>query len=328
MRSLFQQLSLSAAPPPDAAVEIAAHRVSAISLEMRGGRPVVGAHASESLPHGALVPSLTTNNARDRAALQGAVKRVLEGVGRPKRVGLVVPDTVAKVSMVKFAQVPARNEELDQLIRWQVRKAAPFPIEEAQVSYVPGAPAADGQEFVVSLARRDVIEEFESLCAGAGAHAGVIDISTFNVINAVVAGEITPAAEAADWLLVNVASDYASIAILRGLHLILFRSRAADADGTLADLVHQTAMYYEDRLQGGGFSRVLLSGASAAGARQESDVDEIRRSLEERLGTAVETVDPRGAVGLTDRIAATPAFLDALAPLVGLLLRDQTGRAA
>jgi len=37
----------------------------------------------------------------------------------------------------------------------------------------------------------------------------------------------------------------------------------------------------------------------------------------------VETVDPRAAAALTDRIAAAPALLDTLAPLVGLLLRDR-----
>jgi hypothetical protein len=34
-------------------------------------------------------------------------------------------------------------------------------------------------------------------------------------------------------------------------------------------------------------------------------------------------VDPRTAAALTDRIAAPPELLDALAPMVGLLLRDR-----
>ena len=126
-----------------------------------------------------------------------------------------------------------------------------------------------------------------------------------------------------DWLLVNVAPDYATLAILRGPHLIFFRNRAADTDGTLADLVHQTAMYYEDRLSGGGFARVLLAGAGGGGARHAGDVELVRRSLEDRLAATVDTVDPRAAVTLTDRISAGPAFLDTLAPLVGVLLRGR-----
>ena len=69
---------------------------------------------------------------------------MLERVGRPRRIGLIVPDPIAKVSLVRFEKVPARAQDLDQLIRWQVRKAAPFAIEDAQVSYVPSvlAPTA------------------------------------------------------------------------------------------------------------------------------------------------------------------------------------------
>ena len=132
-----------------------------------------------------------------------------------------MPDPVAKISLVRFEQVPARRQDLDQLIRWQVRKAAPFPIEDAQVSYVAGIHAPDGQEFVVSLARRDIVLEYEDLCEAAGAHAGIVDISTFNVINAVLAGANAPEA---DWLLVNVAPDYASLAIQRGPVLLFFIS--------------------------------------------------------------------------------------------------------
>lgn len=305
--------SIHEAPTPAAAIEIAADHVAAATLERRGGEPVVAAHAIEPLPDGALVPALMTVNTQNRTAVATALARALDKVGRPRRVGLLIPDLVAKVSLVRFEKVPARAQDLEQVIRWQVRKSAPFPIEEAQVTFVPGAATAEGQEFLVALARRSVVEEYEALCAEAGAHAGLVDLATFNVVNAVLAGGAAPAD---DWLLVNVAADSASIAIVRGPHIIFFRNRAADAEGSLADLVHQSAMYYEDRLQGAGFSRVILAGAGSG------DADQARRSLEERLATPVEAVDPRRAAALTDRISAAPWLLDALAPLVGLLLRD------
>jgi type IV pilus assembly protein PilM len=320
--------SLKDTSVPTAAIEIAATRVSGASLEWRGGQPALAAHAHETLPEGALVSSLTAANIIDRPAVSGALGRVLERLGRPRRIALVVPDPVAKVSLIKFERVAARAEDLDQLVRWQVRKTAPFPIDEAQISYVAGQPSPDGQEFVVSLARRDVIVDYEQLTAAEGAHAGIVDLATFNVINAVLAargasGAGVKAGPDGDWLLVNAAPDYVTIAILRGPHLIFFRNRVAEADGTLADLVHQTAMYYEDRLNGGGFARVLLAGAAGGEARGTGDVELVRRSLQHRLATTVDTVDPRAAVTLTDRIVAGPAFLDTLAPLVGVLLRGQ-----
>ena len=240
----------------------------------------MAAHGWEPLPEGSLVPSFTAANAIDRAAVTDALTRLLEKMGRPRRIGLILPDVVGKVSLVKFEQLPSRTQDLDQLVRWQVRKSAPFAIDEAQVSYVPGLQGADGHEFVVTLANRAIIEEYEQLCAAAGAHAGLVDLTTLNVINAVLAGSGAPTG---DWLLVNVAADYTSIALLRGASLIFFRNRAAETDGTLADLVHQSAMYYEDRLKGGGFSRVLVSGAAGVVGQQSSDVDELQRKLEERL---------------------------------------------
>lgn len=315
-------LNVTAGPP--AAIEIAANRVSGATLEWRGSQPVIAAHAVEPLPEGALVPSLTSHNAHDRAAVAAAVTRVLERIGRPRRVGLVVPDVVAKVSIVRFAQVPARAHDLDQLVRWQVKKTTPFPTEDAQVAYAPGVPSSDGQDFLVSIARRDIVEEYEGFCAAAGATAGIVDLATLNIVNAVLAGSTAPQA---DWLLVHVAVDYVSIALLRGQHVIFFRNRAAESDGTLADLVHQSAMYYEDRLQGTGLSRVVLAGAAEHGIRHANDVDQLRRTLEQRLRTNVESIDPRPAAALTDRITAAPALLDTLSPLVGLLLRHREAAA-
>jgi Tfp pilus assembly PilM family ATPase len=305
---------------PAAAVEISASRVAGASLEWRGAQAVVSAHASELLAEGAVVPSLNGTNLHDRAAVAAAVSRVLEQIGRPKRIGLILPDTVGRVSLVRFAQVPGKPQELEQLVRWQLKKGAPFPIDDAQVSYVPGMRGDEGHEFVVTMARRDVIEEYERLCADAGAHAGIVDLSTINVINAVLASSTRPTG---DWLLVNAATGYTSVALMRGAHLIFFRNRAADTDGTLPDLVHQTVMYYEDRLKGGGFSRVLVAGASAVDSVGLGDIDAIRRSLEERLHTAVEAFDLRAAATLTDRITAAPTLLDTLTPLVGMLLRDR-----
>ena len=115
-------------------------------------------------------------------------------------------------------------------------------------------------------------------------------------------------------------TDYATLAIVRGKDLIFFRTRQLENYNDLADLVHQTAMYHEDRLGGGQFARVLLSGAATRGA----DTGELaRRGLEERLGVRVEALDFRRAAPMVDRISAGAELLDALAPAVGVVLRER-----
>src|SRR5439155_21712587 len=101
---------------PTVAVELSANRVSAASVTWRAGEPVVTGHAIEPLAPGALAPSLTAANIRDRGTVAAALHRVLERVGQPRRIGLVVPDLVAKVSLVRFEQVPPRAADLDQLV--------------------------------------------------------------------------------------------------------------------------------------------------------------------------------------------------------------------
>jgi len=314
-----------ASPPPSAAVEVAHGRVTAVSVAQQADTLVLSGHATVGLGAGVVDPVLNASNVHDASILTAAIRSALDKLSpRPKRVGLVLPDTIAKVSLVKFEKVPARVQDLDQLIHWQVRKAAPFRVEDAQIAWVPAHGFADGaREFLVTTARRDVIESYENACTAAGAYPGIVDIASFNVINLVMAeGE---AAER-DWLLVHATADYATLAVVRNGNLIFFRNRTTADEGDLADLVHQTAMYHEDRLGGGGFSRIVLAGATARGADQ---AERLRRQVEERTGTRPDSIGFGTAVTLRDRISAAPELVDTTAPAIGLLLRERlAGRGA
>ena len=305
-------------PPPSVGVEIASDRVTAVSLTRQGGGWIVGAHGSERLPPGAVTPALNATNIHDPRAVSAALRSAFEKLGtRARRVALVIPDTAAKLSLLRFEKIPAQAD-LDQLIRWQMRKAAPFKPEEAQMSWVPAAPLpGGGREYLVTLARRDVVESYMQVCADAGADAGVVDLASLNLINAALASGTDGAG---DWLIVHIAADYATLAIVRDRELIFFRTRQLEGEADLADVVHQTAMYYEDRLAGATFRRIVLSGASARGADAGAHV---RRNLEERMGVRVEALDFRGTAGMRDRIGAGADLLDALAPAVGVVLRER-----
>jgi hypothetical protein len=77
-------------------------------------------------------------------------------------------------------------------------------------------------------------------------------------------------------------------------------------------------MYYQDRLEGRGFTRVMLAGSGGViGALEVA-----QRSIEDRLEIAVDSVDPVRTAALTDRIGASPELANVLAPLVGVLRRS------
>lgn len=311
--------SLFASPPPDAAIEVSAEAVTACTVASRGRDLVVQAYAIEPLAAGVVTPSMTSHNVNDTQALVRAIRSAVEHLGtRVARVALILPDLAGRVSLVRFDHIPERREDLDQLVRWQLRKSSPFPVDDACLSYARSAAAAEGGgEMFVVMARRETVREYESACEEAGLYPGIVDLSTLSVLNLFLADRTQ---DGGDWLLVHMRPEYTSLAIMRGEHVIFYRSRPEGDEDSLADVVHQTTMYYQDRLAGQGFARVLLGGTG----RVPGALDVARRSLEERLGVTVESIDPTRAAPLTDRVTATPGLLAALAPLVGMLLRTRS----
>ena len=316
MRALSRLSRLFVPAAPAAGIEIAADRVTGVALDS-GGR--VSAAVSRPLPAGAVAPSANAANLVEPDAVRDVVRQVRQALpGAPRRVALVVPDSAAKVSLLRFDKVPARPADLDQLVRWRARKTAPFRIEDAQVAFAPGSPVdGGGREFVVSMMRRDIAQEYEGACAGGGAHAGVVDLASLSLIDGVLAGGPP---EEPDWLLVHAAGGYRSIAVVRRGHPVLFRHRPdGGGDDELVDLVHQTTMYYEDRLGGGGYGRVFLA-VSMDGATP-GDAAHLRRLIQTHLDVAVTPVavnrsdDPPGDGDPLPDVAAAPA---------GLLARERT----
>jgi type IV pilus assembly protein PilM len=305
-------------PRPTAAVEIAPDYVTAVALGRERNGPLVLGHARARLPSGAVTPGGASANLPDPDTVAEAVRDVLARLpSRPARVGLVIPDAAAKVSLVRFSTTPRRATDLARLIRWQLRGSVPFKPEEAQVAYTAGAPLADGgREYVVVAARREIVLEYERLCIAAGVRPGLVGLAAFGLVNSVLAGQAPP--PAGDWLLVHAAAGYNSVGILRGEHLVCFRNRPGDGAGDLLDLVHQTVMYYEDRLAGGGLEVVRVAARGDNGAPGGSDV--LTRPLAQRIGVPVEPLT-------TDAVAPPPdadrSVLETLAAPIGVLVRDR-----
>lgn len=305
-------------PPPTLGLHLDAQRVTVVLVDRGASSPTIGAVASAALPPGALVPSLTAHNVLQRDAVVQAVRGLLEQIGgRPRRVALVIPDTAAKVSLLPLEQVPASARDLEQLIRLQLRKTVPFPVDEAQVTWSRGGQQDGATTLVVTAMRRDIVREYEAVCTAAGLHAGTVDLATFNVTNlALLSGE-SGSGLPGDTLLVHVTATYASIALMRDGNLIFFRTRQNDAAEPVADVVHQTRMFYEDRLNGRGFARVLL----VAGP-DVSDREELARNLGTSFDAPVTPLVLDGIVGFSDRVSASDRLVGQIAAPAGIVLRE------
>lgn len=305
-------------PPPSLGLHIDASRVSAVLVDRDGSPPTIRGVASSALPAGAVVPSLTGHNVLQSSVVIQAVRGLIDQIGgRHRRVALAIPDTAAKVSLLPFEQLPGHARDLEQLIRLQLRKTVPFPVEDAQIAWSRGGAHEGAHTLVVTAMRRDIVREYESVCAGAGLHAGTVDLATFNVMNlALIAGGPENRLPG-DSLLVHVTATYASIALMRDGALIFFRTRHNDAAEPVADVVHQTRMFYEDRLSGSGFARVLL----VAGA-DVPDRDTLSRNLGTLFEAPVSSLTLDGVVSFSERLGASETLVGQIAAPAGLVLRE------
>jgi Tfp pilus assembly PilM family ATPase len=307
-----------APPPPTVAIEIASHRVTVAALAATGSPALITHQASETLPDEAVAPAASGANIPDVGRVADSLRRALDraGLGSVRRAALVVPDSIARVSLLLLEDVPARPADLDRLVRWQVGKSTPYPIEEAQISHFVANTDKGITTIAAVVARRDVVAQYEAVARAAGVHPGLVDLASLNVMNGVIGAG---GAADGDWLLVHLASESTTLSILRRDQLMFYRHRhrAAVDDEPLRALVHQTAMYHEDRLGGSRFARVWLCGIG-------SGAEDARRQISGRLGVPVQSVDVRPAIGGADRLTASPEALDALAAPVGVLIRERT----
>ena len=142
-RMLHRLLGPLSTPGPSVGLEIAADRVTATALTWTKSTPKLTAHASVPLPEGVLEPTAAGTNMVDRAVVIDAVRRVLGQLPRrTTRIGLVVPDSVAKVSFVKFDKVPGRSADLERLVWLAGAEGGPVPCRGCAAGVYPRPPVA------------------------------------------------------------------------------------------------------------------------------------------------------------------------------------------
>ena len=123
-----------------------------------------------------------------------------------------------------------------------------------------------------------------------------------------------------DWLLVCLAPEATTLAILRGEQLMFYRHRTAVDEEPLSALVHQTAMYHEDRL-GGDAVRARLAVRRGARGRRRAARPARDCAIAWACRPKPSTCDRRRRCA--SRCTPPPDVLDALAAPVGVLLRER-----
>ena len=323
---LFDRLGAESLPPryPSVAVEITPDRVAAVrvTLDRKSGKRRLEAVESRDIVEGAIDISLTRQNILKPEAVRPVIEQVLRKLApRDHRVSLLLPDDVARVSLLGFTTLPKTRRELLDLVRFRMSKSLPFKPEEAvmDVMVLGGSapqPGTSSASVLAAFVQRSVLEQYESLFAACGYWTGLVSLSTFELFNLFRPLFARRKAADRDSLVLNVTRRYLAVVILRDTDVIFYRCKphllAANGDPP-ADVrreIYTSLAFYQEKLLGRGIGRVFLR---CTGMPPQS----IREAAGAETGGEVELLDPVSVVPVNGGPDLSPEEAALLAPAIG-----------
>jgi len=224
-------------PPPAWAFEVSEAGIS------WGRTAAPGALDFRPLPRGTISVSPLRDNvqqpevfAREVGALAPPEPR------RNRRAALILPDYCARTAVLDFDSFPSHREEQLALVRFRMKKAVPFDLASAILSYFAQPPASGDKriDVVVSLIPAEIVSRYEAPFREAGFQPGEVTTSTLAALNMATPSGIT--------MLAKLAGATLSLLALKGGALRL--ARCVELERVSAEeilgVLHPTVAFIED----------------------------------------------------------------------------------
>ncbi len=274
---------------------------------------------AEALPAGALEVNPFKPNIVALDLVSDALKRLwARNRWKGSRVCLLIQDRSALTFQITLEHPPSNRQECADLIRFKLKKNVPFRIEDAQIGYFTpsGIPEYSSTTVWVTVIHHPVLHQYEQFVhQSIEAECGLVDLSTFNLMNLTHAEIKNSGRQNQDLLFVNLNRDYVSIAITQQGKLVFYRSRplegqTAPLEEALAE-IYPTTLFYVDKLGGKGLARAYIYAVEGS--------DHLAQNVERTLSlkASILSASSSGSVvleGLNEKWAGS------FTPLLGLII--------
>ncbi len=137
------------------------------------------------LPVGMVSGNYASQNLHDPEGLTAILRDALGAIDHPKihRAALSLPDSVFRVQIFDFDDLPAKRGDREQLIRWRIEKAAAFDASDIVLRYQILRRQKKGFTLLVCAAKREVIAQYETLLIDLGLEPWAVGLSSFHTAN-------------------------------------------------------------------------------------------------------------------------------------------------
>src|SRR5579883_1006 len=225
---------------PRIACELTAQRV--IVARAADNSSAIETSTVRSLPAGALVPSLTETNLKDSSAVEQGIRDAINIVGAKHRdVVAILPDTAVRVALLDFESLPGKQDEADAVVRFRLKKALPFDVDQAAISYE--VRRTNTIRVIVAAVSKSVLGEYEAVFHSCGLAPGVVLPSILACLGNVTATEPT--------LVIKVDVTTTTFAIVADNDLLLLRrlentGSQVPASTQLVEDVFPSLIFFQD----------------------------------------------------------------------------------
>jgi type IV pilus assembly protein PilM len=306
--------------PPGLGIDLRADQMSLVRLSERRRPPELDFSVVVPLAPGLLRFRMLEPNILDEEGLKKAVSSALlrAGLGGRKRVGLSIPDSLARIAVMELPDPPRSSIELVEFLKFRMKKSLPFDVDKARVAFerIPG----EKPTFLTGVMHEAVVSQYEEVFTGLGFHVGMVlpaSVSLLQILRPLARRELAPGA---DYFFVNVERNYFSVALVRdGDVPALIRTlgtRAEESGERLygeEDLLQEiipTAIYYREKLSGRELARVYYRSL-------RPDLVRLREILEEQFEAPSEPFNLTKAIPLAGDVRLDAEAADAVAAAAG-----------
>jgi type IV pilus assembly protein PilM len=163
-------------------LDIGSSSVKLVQLKEKKGGYQLLAFGSAPLPPEAIVDGALMNSASIVQAIQELASQQKV---KTREVAIGVRGhsvIIKKISLPRMTQ-----EELDESIQWEAEQYIPFDVKDVNIDtqiLTPEGDAAGQMDVLLVAAKKDMINDYTSVCAEAGLTATVVDVDAFAVQNA------------------------------------------------------------------------------------------------------------------------------------------------
>ena len=247
-------------PPPPLVFEIG----EGFLVGVRRTGAAVEARARRELPAGVMEISSSAAGIVDADSLRALLEEMLvelAPIPRPAA-ALLLPDAASRLTVLDFDALPSKREEVRSLIEFRLKKAVPFDIGAARMSYrlqnSRGAPSV-----LVAAAAGESVRPLEQLFAKLGLRLGFVSLASASMLNLVSAEEMTLVTKLGGSTMTMTAVDESAVRLVRSVEAPAeFEATESTLSEWVADM-YPTFAYIEDRF-GSPVARLLLAGFGEA----------------------------------------------------------------